>query len=65
MIAYITGRKPESPRDKGTQKIGKCRMAILDDDVFFHAVLFLYICNNPDNLSEIAVIATILLFHLQ
>ena len=60
MMTYITGSKPEYPWDKGCQEIEKCRMAILDDDVFFHAV-----CNNPDNLSEIAVIATILLFHLQ
>ena len=65
MMTYITGSKPEYPWNKGCQEIEKYRMAILNDDVFFHAVLFLYICNNPDNLPEIAVIAIILLLHLQ
>ena len=65
MMAYITCRKPEYPWDKGCQEIEKYRMAILDDDAFFHIALILYIRNNTDNLPEIAVIATILLFHLQ
>ena len=40
MMTYITGSKPEYPWDKGCQEIEKCSMAILDDDVFFHAVFF-------------------------
>ena len=36
MMTYITGSKPEYPWDKGCQEIKKYRMAILDDDVFFH-----------------------------
>ena len=45
MMTYITGSKPEYPWDKGYQEIEKCSMAILDDDVFFHAVLFVNMYN--------------------
>ena len=45
MMTYRTGSKPEYPWDKGCQEIEKCSMAILDDDVFFHAVLFVNMCN--------------------
>ena len=65
MMTYITGSKPEYPWDKGCQEIEEYHMAILDDDVCFHAVLFFYICNNPDNLPKISVITIILLHHLQ
>ena len=41
MMTYITGSKPEYPWDKRCQEIEKYRMAILDDDVFFHIALML------------------------
>ena len=43
MMTYMAGSKPEYPWDKGCQEIEKCRMAILDDDVFFHIALMLSI----------------------
>jgi len=49
MMAYITGSKPEYPWDKGCQEIEKYRMAILDDDMFFHIALMLSIITDYVN----------------
>jgi hypothetical protein len=52
MMTYITGSKPEYPWDKGCQEIEKYRMAILDDDVFFHITLILKTKNRSNPLSD-------------
>ena len=49
MMTYITGSKPEYPWDKGCQEIEEYRMAILDDDVFFHIALMLSIITDYVN----------------
>ena len=49
MMTYITGSKPEYPWDKGCQEIEKYRMAILDDDMFFHIALMLSIITDYVN----------------
>ncbi len=41
VVKVFNGSKPEYPWDKGCQEIEKYRMAILDDDVFFHIALML------------------------
>ena len=52
MMTYITCSKPEYPWDKGCQEIEKYRMAILDDDVFFHITLILKTKNRSNPLSD-------------